>query len=753
MSELLRNMTDDIPTHYVVNNATGYCEDAMVTSWIGRWPTPCVLETVQSGLHTLFVMVVFQFALSMLAQRPDAPVPAPQPSYHASVAMRLGISLAAVTTWLGAILFHGLAKLEMPPYHTLLMVTSATAWICYLALSMELDVTEPLVLPSVLYRCVKAAWLGGQMCLGIAIAATSKLGDTSQYTDASQYSSSDVYLPTSSEDEGSAGGGGGAGPPPMAGIATLLLQQFSLVVQLSINIAAVLLELYDYAMSDRASAGAIRDDSDGLQAALLGSPTRPRRDSLPDVAGTPSGSGVGQPEPLDTEGPASPPRNDPAGVQQLGIRLYFVCAGFGTRMMWYSLNVALPYFTQLYGPKMYPRMLLGYNLGAMASLFGQVIGDAHFDAKYGPVVTTAFRVNLGMGLMFLLMVYFPHTANDAWIPVALSVAVGVLDYFATGSLTQMASRVGGIMPNFFFLGQALSGAFLFGFTTSVDWSVEEMAINNVQHYKHNHQDVVWFFGYASAFVASGQIAFNFLVSSEYIKQLHNIPADKPWYHQMQWRSPSGAAAGGGRAGHLQQVGNGGSQLSRSLEAFRMTWALQASIIILWVSLLSVQALFGLNNNLQEPLMFVNLFGLMGGMQINVLFAKWMEGMPPNGLLMLVVATMPTVATLFALQAFGVCAFSDYVVVSVTAGFYVLGGSCWMLCYTIVSRILPSDAMRTEATRLLNLMTQFGILAGVGIGMLLVNKAEDLKGHAGSGPGLYELYEVRAWWWHHSDGWR
>lgn len=82
------------------------------------------------------------------------------------------------------------------------------------------------------------------------------------------------------------------------------------------------------------------------------------------------------------------------------------------------------------------------------------------------------------------------TQNEDWIPVALCVACGVLDYFATGSLTQLASRVGGIMSNFFFLGQALSGAFLFGFTTSVDWSVEEMASNNAQDYKHHHQDVV-----------------------------------------------------------------------------------------------------------------------------------------------------------------------------------------------------------------------------------------------------------------------
>ena len=251
---------------------------------------------------------------------------------------------------------------------------------------------------------------------------------------------------------------------------------------------------------------------------------------------------------------------------------------------------------------------------------------------------------------------------------------------------------------------------------------------------------MWFFGYASAFVAIGQFAVNFLLSSGIIKAVHNIPADKPWYFRMseadlararlqeaggtavrsRMTSAGGGGGGSGGGGFFEQ----GGQLSRSLEAFRMTWLLQASIIVLWVSLLSVQALFGLNKNLQEPLMFVNLFGLMGGMQINVLFAKWMEGTTPRCLLALVTLVMPTLALLFALQAFGVFAFSDYVVISVTAFFYVFGGSCWMLCYKCVQQ-LPSDATRTEATRLLNLMTQFGILAGVGIGMLLVNQAEDV----------------------------
>lgn len=169
-----------IPYHYLVEaNTTGYCSEAAITSWIGAWPTQCALETAQSALHSIFVLCVFQFALGMLRQRATSPPTLggeARHTYYASDALRLGLSLAAVTTWLGSILYHGLAKLTLPPYHTLLMVTSATAWICYLSLSMELDTTYTQVRPTMLYRWTKALWLGGQLALGLAIAFTSKLG-------------------------------------------------------------------------------------------------------------------------------------------------------------------------------------------------------------------------------------------------------------------------------------------------------------------------------------------------------------------------------------------------------------------------------------------------------------------------------------------------------------------------------------------------------------------------------------------------
>ena len=53
----------------------------------------------------------------------------------------------------------------------------------------------------------------------------------------------------------------------------------------------------------------------------------------------------------------------------------------------------------------------------------------------------------------------------------------------------------------------------------------------------------------------------------------------------------------------------------------------------------------------------------------------------------------------------------------------------MLCYTVSNKVLQTDEMRTEATRLLNLLTQAGILAGVGIGMVLVDASRTQGGLA------------------------
>ena len=71
-----------------------------------------------------------------------------------------------------------------------------------------------------------------------------------------------------------------------------------------------------------------------------------------------------------------------------------------------------------------------------------------------------------------------------------------------------------------------------------------------------------------------------------------------------------------------------------------------------------------------------------------------------------------------------CAFSHRCVwlwVQGTAVFFVTGGSCWMLCYSLCPKIVADEAEATEATRLLNLTTQVGVLVGILVGMILMDE--------------------------------
>ena len=63
-------------------------------------------------------------------------------------------------------------------------------------------------------------------------------------------------------------------------------------------------------------------------------------------------------------------------------------------------------------------------------------------------------------------------------------------------------------------------------------------------------------------------------------------------------------------------------------------------------------------------------------------------------------------------------------------FFVTGGSCWMLCYSLCPKIVADEAEATEATRLLNLTTQVGVLVGILVGMLP---------HTAFGEKLYESH--------------
>ena len=96
----------------------------------------------------------------------------------------------------------------------------------------------------------------------------------------------------------------------------------------------------------------------------------------------------------------------------------------------------------------------------------QVYGDAYFDRLFGPVACYFFRVNLGLGLLLGTLCIFPWTPvrrraclsppflqeintqktavqsalvpqNKTEIPIVTATFVGLADYMADGSLTQV----------------------------------------------------------------------------------------------------------------------------------------------------------------------------------------------------------------------------------------------------------------------------------------------------------------------------
>eukprot|EP01051_Picozoa_sp_SAG22_P001540 SAG22_NODE_62_length_23371_cov_84.500602_6_plen_291_part_00 len=214
-------------------------------------PTACELETAQAVLHGLLVLCVLHFVLSLLShEEPQpqggagAPSRAHDRSFRTPDALRLGLSAAAVTNWLAAIIIRGLASMAadamFPPYHTLLMVASVVAWSCYVALSIELDQVAPTDSSSAVYTAAKWCWLLGQLLLEGALVPTLMMG-------------SGGHLGGGGRGGGEAGGGGGAGGPagaaPAAAVAAAaaaggvaatgtlddLMRRFSSVLQLAIN--------------------------------------------------------------------------------------------------------------------------------------------------------------------------------------------------------------------------------------------------------------------------------------------------------------------------------------------------------------------------------------------------------------------------------------------------------------------------------------------------------------------------------------
>eukprot|EP01052_Picozoa_sp_SAG31_P021471 SAG31_NODE_1663_length_7581_cov_10.076399_1_plen_292_part_00 len=271
------------------------------------------------------------------------------------------------------------------------------------------------------------------------------------------------------------------------------------------------------------------------------------------------------------------------------------------------------------------------------------------------------------------------------------------------------------------------GVFLFIFTSAIPWRLEEMATE--QRY------VVQFFGYAAAFVVIGLIAFNLLIRTPVVTRELN----KDEEHHEDAICCSSEAVLTTHPGAASKD----SQLTATLASLKQTWWSQSGMVALWICLLSVQSLFGRTAlELQEPLMYVNLFGLLCGIQGNIwlgsCLAAWIK---PHSLASFIFVVMPGGVALMACYAFDLpfAATSPApLVIGLVAAYFVCGGLCWMQLYTVTLDRLPAAEDRTEATRLLNLGTQIGILFGIAFSLLLLElegSTDGLEGSAASGvPG-------------------
>lgn len=279
-----------------------------------------MFETITSCLNAGYVFAVLQYTATLLMHfdperqgvvRRLSLVLLPPPSYRLWAALRLGLAAAAAANWTGAIIVRGVAQMSevsrmFPPYHTALLASSAFSWACYLALGVELDQVQPTAVPSTIYSVAKWLWLLGQLAAAVALL------------------------------------------PEIFGQQQSLLRQFSLVVGLLISAAVVLLEAASASeavarskhfrdLSTLGSPSSRLDietpspdrskvNAEGLQQGLL---------AVSEASSSSAQAGVVRGSQTALVTPTNQAKHSDLdnGVTRLGIHIYFVCAGFGTRMV------------------------------------------------------------------------------------------------------------------------------------------------------------------------------------------------------------------------------------------------------------------------------------------------------------------------------------------------------------------------------------------------------------------------------------
>lgn len=201
---------------------------------------------------------------------------------------------------------------------------------------------------------------------------------------------------------------------------------------------------------------------------------------------------------------AANPDGDGRTPGQLKTAQYLLVAcGCGTRMTWYAINVAIAYFSDMYGNEMYPMLLLSYNLSATVLVLGQATLDKRLIARFGVRRLFTVRVNFAMISIMLIAATMPFVPE--WYPgqagemlvLILVFLLGAMDYLASGTLTQISAQYGGSAAAVF-TGNTLCGVFLLIYTQLSGFGSHHDGAG-VGHSHETLEHCIWYFTFSTSF--------------------------------------------------------------------------------------------------------------------------------------------------------------------------------------------------------------------------------------------------------------
>lgn len=460
---------------------------------------------------------------------------------------------------------------------------------------------------------------------------------------------------------------------------------------------------------------------------------------------------------------SAPLLDDAPGVGAGAVRVagcQIAICGLGGRMCWYSLNVAVDVFSRIFGASVYPQMLFVYNAGATAGLVLQVLYDARLDALYG--IKTTFFVRYAVGLVALIVTQLVvASVKQQGVLLLLCTLAGFADYYAGGTLTQVAGVYGG-SPSAVFIGQSSCGILLLAYTLATGFGGDTDQSGGATVY----------FMLCSACSASALVVFCLFwwrdpcaLSIVSAAEANRVKPHRASVIALDTLSDLLAKAGGGDfsgSASDASIYSGGTASPRinspnvewlkqrhSLEsdrllanqkmmeevrkkewlvlkrAARSSWMLQLAIMMQWVAMLGVQSYFTLiqcatsptdaagsqqAGTMNQQLVYVNMFALAAG--------QWLPDWLPHlgditqGRLLAASALMLAISlpAVNIYVAGGVPLISKVEMCVVMSLFYSFGAGMWMLDYRFVSTM--EAALQPPTIRLLNLSLEIGILLGI-----------------------------------------